>query len=96
MADEIRTMFRQFSRERSQLIARTESANALNQSTVAAYTQAGVQVVDVLGCEDSVIMPGQIYGCNSRGVPIEAAADIEFHPNHKGVIVARPGRGGPS
>lgn len=87
-------MFEEFSQERSQLIARTESARALDRSNVALYRKLGVEVVDVIGCEDNTIMPGQKWGCNSQGIPAGEARDIEFHPNHKGAIVPRISRAG--
>lgn len=83
----IRGLFDQFSQARSQLIARTESARAFDQASTASYRELGVTVCDVIGCEDAEIMPGQQYGCLSKDVPIAAAEAIEFHPNHKGVIV---------
>lgn len=89
LAGQIREQFTDFSRERSQLIARTESSRALDQANVNVYQQLGVKVVDVIGCEDSVIVPGQRWGCNSQGVPAGEASRIIFHPNHKGAIVPR-------
>ena len=85
----IRGMFEEMSQSRAQLIARTESARALDQANTALFQRIGVQVVDVIGCEDNVIMPGQKYGCNSQGIPAGEAGSIEFHPNHKGAIVPR-------
>ncbi|KKN69393.1 hypothetical protein LCGC14_0441200 [marine sediment metagenome] len=79
----------EFAQNRAQLIARTESAKALEQANTAVYKGLGVTVCDVIGCEDSEIVPGQKWGCNSRGIPIDEAAMIEFHPNHKGAIVPR-------
>lgn len=87
-------MFTEFSHERSQLIARTESARALDQANVSLYKRLGVEVVDVIGCEDGTIMLGQKWGCNSQGIPAGEARDIEFHPNHKGAIVPRISRAG--
>lgn len=89
LAGQIREQFTGFSRERSQLIARTESSRALDQANVNVYQQLGVQVVDVIGCEDNTIMPGQRWGCNSQGIPAGEAAKVKFHPNHKGAIVPR-------
>ena len=89
MANDIRDVFEEMAQNRAQLIARTESARALDQANTALYQRLGVQVVDVIGCEDNVIMPGQRWGCNSQGIPAGEAADIEFHPNHKGAIVPR-------
>lgn len=75
--------------ERAQLIARTETVAMQNQASVGAYKDMGVTVLDVIGCQDFVIMPGQTYGCNSQGIPLDLAASIEFHPNHDGAIVPR-------
>lgn len=89
MANSIRDSFEEMAQSRAQLIARTESSRALDQANTALYRRLGVETVDVIGCEDSVIMPGQRWGCNSQGVPASEAAQIEFHPNHKGAIVPR-------
>jgi len=78
-----------FAQHRSQLIARTESARAMDQSNVAVYKGLGVQVCDVIGCEDSSIWPGQKYGCNSQNIPIDESDKIQFHPNHTGMVVPR-------
>ena len=78
-----------FAQHRSQLIARTESARAMDQSNVAVYKGLGVQVCDVIGCEDNSIWPGQKYGCNSQNIPIDEANKIQFHPNHTGMVVPR-------
>ena len=85
----IRGTFDEFSRSRAQLIARTESSRLMDQANTETYRQLGVTVCDVIGCEDSVIMPGQTYGCNSTNIPIADAEAIEFHPNHKGAVVPR-------
>ncbi len=85
----IRGTFEQFAQNRAQLIARTESARALEQANTSVYKGLGVQICDVIGCEDNTIVPGQKWGCNSRGIPIDEAQTIEFHPNHKGAIVPR-------
>ncbi len=85
----IRGTFEDFAQSRAQLIARTESARVLDQANTAVYKGLGVRVVDVIGCEDNIIQPGQKWGCNSQGVPIDEAETIEFHPNHKGAIVPR-------
>ena len=85
----IRGTFENFAQNRAQLIARTESARVLDQANTQVYKGLGVQVVDVIGCEDNIIQKGQKWGCNSRGIPIGEAEAIEFHPNHKGAIVPR-------
>lgn len=72
---------------RSQLIARTESSRAMDQAATQVYKGLGVTMVDVIGCEDDIIMQGQKYGCNSQNIPIAEAEKIKFHPNHKGAIV---------
>jgi hypothetical protein len=79
--------FRQFPQHRAQLIARTESARALDSANVEVYRGLGVKTCDVIGCEDNEIMPGQRWGCLSKDIPIQEAGKIEFHPNHKGAVV---------
>ncbi len=83
----IRGTFTKFSQNRAQLIARTESAGALEQGNTEVYKGVGIATVDVIGCEDSVIVEGQTWGCNSRGIPTAEAEEIVFHPNHLGAIV---------
>jgi HK97 family phage portal protein len=85
----IEGLFEEFAASRAQLIARTESAAAMDQSNTQAYRDLGVGTCDVIGCEDEVIFEGQTYGCNSQNIPLEEAENIEFHPNHKGAIVPR-------
>jgi HK97 family phage portal protein len=85
----IRGEFEHMAQNRSQLIARTESARILDQANVEVYKDLGVTTCDVIGCEDNVIMPGEVVGCNSQNVPIRAAENAKFHPNHKGAIVPR-------
>lgn len=72
-------------------IARTESMRAYDQGSLLSYEEAGIQFMDVIGCEDDEIMPGQKYGCNSVNIPIDEAFDIEFHPNHSGLLLASLG-----
>jgi hypothetical protein len=72
---------------RANLIARTETADAYQQGALNSYEQIGTESVDIIGCEDNGIMPGELYGCNSKGIPILAAYDVRFHPNHKGAPV---------
>lgn len=79
--------FDEFSKSRSERIALTETVRIQNQSSVAAYKDLGVRRVDVIGCKDFVIMPGQLFGCNSQGIPISQADGVDFHPNHQGAIV---------
>jgi HK97 family phage portal protein len=82
----IRGAFSDMAQERAMLISRTETAALQDQSSLFAYKNMGVTKCDVIGCEDFVIMPGETYGCNSQGIPIDQAA-IDFHPNHNGAIV---------
>ena len=91
--DGIRGTFEEFSQERAQLIARTETCALQDQAAIAAYKDMGVQTLDVLGCEDFEVMPGQVYGCNSKGIPVAVASGVEFHPNHRGALV--PGEAEP-
>lgn len=85
----IRGEFENMAQNRAQLIARTESSRVLDQANVEVYKDLGVETCDVIGCEDNVIMPGEVVGCNSQNVPIKAAENAKFHPNHKGAIVPR-------
>ncbi len=81
-------MFEEFAGSRAMTIARTESARAQDQATLESYGQAlRTELVDVIGCEDSHIMPGQEYGCLSTDIPIAKASDVKFHPNHQGTFV---------
>lgn len=79
--------FDAFSRSRAQLVARTESMYMQEAGNGAAMADMGVTSCDVIGCEDNEVMPGEQYGCNSRGVPISAIGYIKFHPNHRGASV---------
>jgi HK97 family phage portal protein len=72
---------------KAQRIARTESNNAHNQASKEVFSSLGVQVVDVVGCEDDIIMPGEQYGCNSVNIPVDVMDSITFHPNHIGSFV---------
>lgn len=87
--DGIKEVVDGMAQERAQLIARTETVAMQNQASIGAYSDMGVRELDVIGCQDFVVMPGQTYGCNSQGIPIALAASIEFHPNHDGAIVPR-------
>lgn len=78
----------EISQERGMLIARTETAHIQDAVNTEAYKKMGVNACDVIGCEDFVIMPGEVYGCNSQNVPI-SALPINFHPNHNGAVVPR-------
>lgn len=72
---------------RAQLIGRTESMYLQEAGNSAGYEELGVKVLDVIGCEDNVILPGEEFGCNSKGIPVERASSIEYHPNHRGALV---------
>ena len=72
---------------RAEMIARTESAAAWDAGATTTYEALGYTTMDVIGCEDEVVVDGQTYGCNSKGIPIEDAPNIEFHPNHTGCFV---------
>ena len=64
-------------------IARTEAANAWDQSAFIGYEELGVTVVDVVGCEDNET------DCNKQNIPMNEVAGLVFHPNHTGTIVPR-------
>lgn len=78
----------EISQERGMLIARTETAHLQDAVNTEAYKRMGVKACDVIGCEDFVIMPGEVFGCNSQNVPV-SALPIKFHPNHNGAVVPR-------
>jgi len=84
--DGIRSAGKDIAQERAMLIARTESTNLQDAVHTEAFKRMGVTVVDVVGCEDEEIMPGENYGCNSTGIPL-SDLPIKFHPNHLGAIV---------
>jgi HK97 family phage portal protein len=62
-------------------IARTEASNAMDQAMLLSYKELGVQMFDVIGCED------ETTDCNRTGITLEELEDLEFHPNHTGAIV---------
>jgi len=64
-------------------IARTESAFAYDRGALFGYDNAGVEYVDVIGCE--MIEPE--WDCGQTNVPIQDAYSLEFHPNHIGTFV---------
>lgn len=68
---------------RAEMIARTESALAYDQGSLLSYHEAGVEFVDVIGCECND------YPCNAQNIPIDEADGLDFHPNHTGAIVPR-------
>jgi HK97 family phage portal protein len=61
-------------------IARTEASNAWDSGALLNYQDLGVKTLDVVGCED------MITDCNRRGVPINEADGLVFHPNHTGCL----------
>ena len=82
----LKNMVDGISQERAMLIARTETTNIQDQVHTETFKRMGVTTVDVIGCEDFVIMPGEEYGCNSLLVPTDAMP-VNFHPNHNGAVV---------
>lgn len=82
----LKNMMDDVSQEHAMLIARTETTNIQDQIHTEAFKRMGVTKLDVIGCEDFVIMPGEDYGCNSELVPTEAMP-VNFHPNHNGAVV---------
>jgi HK97 family phage portal protein len=83
--------FEGIAKEHAQLIARTEVAHLQDAINTEAYKKMGITMCDVIGCEDFVIMDGEIYGCNSQDVPV-SALPINFHPNHNGAVVPQAGK----
>lgn len=70
---------------RAVMIARTESSLAYDKGAILSYKDAAVEYVDVIGCEDDT------PDCNATHVSIDEADQLEFHPNHRGVIVPELG-----
>jgi len=99
VADSIRDTMTDVTERRIRVIARTETANAWNAGSIAAMRDLpGVKTVDVIGCESrekerwgQPSFAQYLYRgegtCNIRGVPIEDAHKLNFHPNHTGAIV---------
>ena len=75
---------------RARRIARTESRLAWDAGANVAYKELGVKEVDVVGCEGLSTMVGgtETYGyCGVQNIPIVQMSELDFHPNHIGVIV---------
>ena len=72
-------------------IARTELGRAADTGRKEALLESGVVLqVSVVGCQAREEGSPQYRGestCNIQNVPIEDSFDLEFHPNHTGVIV---------
>lgn len=91
VADYLRRGFPQIAGNRIQTIARTEMGRAADDATKLAMKDSGVvSHFSVIGCQ--AIEPNSptwhgIHTCNIQNVPIEAEAEIKFHPNHTGTIV---------
>ena len=84
LTGEIKNYFKTFTDKdgwRVKRIARTEASNAWDQVALKGYGELGVKTIDVVGCEDN------FTDCNAKGVPIEKADELVFHPNHTGTIV---------
>lgn len=99
VADSVRQTMTTATENRIAVIARTESANVWNVGSVTAMRQVdGLATVDVIGCESreqerwgnpsfAQFMYRGEGTCNIKGVPIEDANLLNFHPNHTGAIV---------
>ncbi len=87
LKERVKDLFSTAKDSQAERIARTEMSAAFDQVAIVNYQEVGIQTVDVIGCEDNDIVPGQTFGCNSSNIPIAQAASIEFHPNHTGTIV---------
>lgn len=99
VAGAVRESMGSITESRVACIARTESANVWNIGSTTAMKQVpGLEKVDVIGCEsrererwgDPSFAQFMYRGegtCNIKGVPIEDAHLLVFHPNHTGAIV---------
>jgi hypothetical protein len=87
IANTLSQQFQSWGDSRAELIARTESSRAMDQVLGQTYKDLNVKTVNIIGCEDNIIMPGETYGCNSVNIPVEVLDAIKFHPNHKGAPV---------
>lgn len=81
LKNRVSEVFKQAKGYRAEMIARTESAKAYDMGSIITYKEAEIEYVDVIGCEDNET------DCNKQHTPIDEADDLEFHPNHTGVIV---------
>ena len=68
---------------RADRIARTEAFHMYDQASLKSFNDIGVEIVDVVGCEDSET------DCNKKNIPISEMDELNFHPNHTGTIVPR-------
>jgi hypothetical protein len=80
---------------RALTVARTEMSNAWNAGSVEAFQNCEkLTHVSVIGCEyrEWDAAPQFFYNdeptCNIEDVPVEDCGELEFHPNHTGVMVA--------
>lgn len=99
LAKDMLTKFETITPARARTIARTEMSNAWNDGTILSMKQGGmVTEVSVVGCESreqdrwgKPYFAQYLYNgegtCNIKDVPIKDADDLEFHPNHTGVII---------
>lgn len=98
-AQRLRDTIPQMERNRINTIARTETSNAWNKGSVAAYQDSATLThCSVVGCEsreedrwgDPSYQPFLYRGestCNIRMVPVTDIDKLVFHPNHTGVMV---------
>lgn len=78
--------------QRARIIARTETARALNVSTLETFRNDGVEFVELVGCDPTCDECAAYQAGSSDypdGVPIEDALECELpHPNCTGAWVA--------
>jgi hypothetical protein len=89
--DAVRSSIPEIASARIPTIARTEIGRAVDQGTMQAIKESAVvKTVCVVGCQ--AVEPGipTFDGrptCNITGVDAQRVDELEFHPNHGGVIV---------
>ena len=80
--DAIQDKFDSWQGYRARMIARTEARAAWDAGAEVAYTQIGVETVDVVGCTE--FEPDS--DCGRQGVAVRMISGLTFHPNHIGVV----------
>lgn len=90
-AEIIRKRIPQIATNRVPTIVRTELGRAADTGTKVAMRESGVVThMSVMGCEAIERRSPQFDGvptCNIQNVPVEFEWDLDFHPNHSGVLV---------
>lgn len=93
-AERVREKVKGINQSRSMTIARTETSNAWTQGAASSFLESETLThVSVIGCEKEEPTSPQWMGrstCNYPDLPITdltAFLEVNFHPNHTGVIV---------